>query len=428
MTASIYRWRYLLFAGALVLVGVGVLLWRGRAGEVNSPPAETPAGAPVKWMEARQLFVEEWTEVIGTTQPLPDRSALVTAPVEGQVISLLVGGKGKPLAEGQPVKKGDVIVQLHDSLAKAHLDKAIAAHEEAKQLTKQSEVAFKSAELDVRRLAELSPTSFDGKSPLVSRFEMEKAQLVLQDADAKLKAAQFHERTSKNECAILEEQLKLYTLAAPIDGRLGRLRVVQGQTLAPGTLVADIVNIDDRIDVICFVPSYIVKRLKTQQLARIGGMQDVPRGITDTVEGKVEFIAEQAEADTGNVVVKVRFPNKDLGLRANTTLPLRVLTNPGKACLTLPESALFEDQDPPAVMVVEGHKIITKEGKEIETGVARKLQVKLGIRDRALHLVEVISLHDPENQWRGTLEDAKFVIERGRGLRTGDPVQLLVED
>ena len=118
-----------------------------------------------------------------------------------------------------------------------------------------------------------------------------------------------------------------------------------------------------------------------------------------------------------------------LGQRVNTTVRLRQLTTPGKACLTLPESAVFMDQDPPTVIVVEEHKLEKNaEGKEIETGKARKLQVTLGIRDRALHLVEVLSLRDPENKWTGTLDTAKFVIERGQGLRTDDPIRLEVED
>ncbi len=428
MTPPRFKARYVLVPLLLLLAGGGILLWTGRLRSGDVPPPDEVPNAPVKWMEARQLFPEEWTEVIGTTQPLPDRAARITAPVEGQVVSVLDGGKGKPLVEGQLIKKGAVIVQLNDSVAKANRDKAAAAHDEVKQHTKQAEVALKLANLELRRLGELSPNGPIEKLPLVSRFELEKAQLAFQDADSKVKGAQSHELTSQKELEILEEQLKLYALAAPIDGRLGRLLVVQGQTIAPGTLVADIINVEDRIDVVCFVPTYLVSRLKTQQLARIGGVDDPQQGNAATAEGKVEFIADQAEADTGNVAIKVRFPNKELGLRANTTLQLRILTNAGKACLTLPESALFEDQDPPAVMVVENYKVITKDGKEIETGTARKVQVKLGIRDRSLHLVEVVSLRDPENQWRGTLEDAKFVIEKGRGLRTGDPVQLLVED
>jgi RND family efflux transporter MFP subunit len=423
MTASNHKWPYLLAAGVLVVAVGAALLWRGQSGGAVVPEEPVP-NAPVKWMEARQFFVEEWTELIGTTQPLPDRAAHVTAPVQGQVVSVLGGDKGQPLAEGQPVKKGAVIVQLRDSLAKAQRDKAASAHEEAKQLTRQADVALKAAELTLRSLTELTGVE---EKPLVSRPELDKAKLTVQDAEAKLKAAQFHEQMSKNDRDVLDEELKLYALAAPIDGRLGRLRVVQGQTLAPGTLVADVIDVDDSIDVLCFVPTFVVKSLKLEQSARLSGSDGAQQGNAAAATGKVEFIAAQAEPDTGNVAVKVRFPNKELGLRANTTLQLRVLTSPGKACLTIPEAALFEDQDPPAVMVVED-TVITKEGKEIEIKTARRLQVKLGVRDRTLHLVEVISLQDPEGKWRGTLEDARFVTERARGLRTGDPVQLLVED
>ncbi|HYV38172.1 MAG TPA: hypothetical protein VE988_20975, partial [Gemmataceae bacterium] len=169
------------------------------------------------------------------------------------------------------------------------------------------------------------------------------------------------------------------------------------------------------------------------QSARIGGVDDKLTGAAGIAQGKVDFIADQAETDSGNVAVKIRFPNSEMALRANTTLRIRVLTNPGKACLTLPMAAVFEDEDPPTVIVVEDYKVIKikKDGKEmeIETGKARKLQVKLGIRDRVLGLVEIISVQDPENKWQGRLEDApKFVTERGRGLRTDDLIQLQVDE
>src|ERR671936_86517 len=72
-----------------------------------APPPEEPPPAPVKWMEARQMFIEEWTELLGTTQALPDRAARVTAPVEGRVVSVLPAVQGQPVREGQPVKQGD---------------------------------------------------------------------------------------------------------------------------------------------------------------------------------------------------------------------------------------------------------------------------------------------------------------------------------
>jgi HlyD family secretion protein len=432
MTRSVFRSRPVIFlAAALVFAGAGAFLWASWPSGGTAPPVaeEAPPPAPVKWMEARQFFVEEWVEVLGTTQPLAHRAARITAPVEGRVISVLQGANDKTMVEGQRLKKGDIIVQLDATLVKANRGKAEATQEELKQLTKQAEYAMKLAEIDVTRLGELIKTSAAyEKLPLVSRIEMDKAKLALQDAESKLKAAQLRELTNKQEFQALDQQVMLHTLTAPIDGRLGRILVVQGQTLASGTLVADVVDIDEMIDVLCFVPPGVAKRLKNGQVARVGAL-DEPVNSAANVEGKVEFIADQAEADTGNFAVKIRFPNDQLALRSNTMLRVRVLTTPGKACLTLPVSALFEDQDPPAVIVVDDYKqVTTKEGKEIETGTARKLRVKLGIRDRGLRLVEILGLEDPENQWRGNLEEAKFVIERGRGLRNGDAIRLDVED
>jgi multidrug efflux pump subunit AcrA (membrane-fusion protein) len=174
------------------------------------------------------------------------------------------------------------------------------------------------------------------------------------------------------------------------------------------------------------VPPHVAKRLKKGQAARLGGIDELPTAANP--EGTVEFIAQQAEVDTGNFAVKIRFPNNELGLRVNTTLRVRILTTPGKACLTLPEAAVFKDQDPPAVIVVEDHQVKTVDDKDVETGKARKLRVKLGMHDRSLHLVEVLGLEDPENQWRGSLDTAKFVVERAQGLRTGDLIRLEIEE
>jgi RND family efflux transporter MFP subunit len=379
-------------------------------------------------MEARQLFIEEWTELLGTTQPLPDRAARITAPLEGQVLAVLQDSQGRPVAEGQAVKKGDVILQLDSSIARANRDKAEAAHEELKQQIQQAEYGVRLAEIELQRLEELT-----GKGAttnyLVSPIDVAKARVALEEAKSKRKGAELHLLSSEKELQALNEQLKLYTLTAPLDGRLGRLQVVPGQTLAPGTLVTEVIAIDKEIDVLCFVPPHTAERLRIGQPARIGGVNEQGGGTSARTEGKVQFIADQAEVDTGNFAVKVRFPNSELRLPGNLTRRLRVLTAPGKAALTLPESAIMEDQDPPTVLVVEDYKQEkTKQGKELETGKARSLRVKLGMRDRVLHLAEVVGLDDPEKKWQGTLETAKFIIEKGQGLRTGDAVKLEVED
>jgi RND family efflux transporter MFP subunit len=419
MTPSALRPRSVLFlAGAWLLAGLPL----GCGGEAEPPETNPPA--PVKWMEARQLFVEEWTELLGTTQPLPDRAAKVTAPVEARVVSVLRGKDGKPVVEGQRVKKGDLIVQLDARLIQANHDKLKASLKKLDDQEKLAENDVGLARIEVKRLKRLKAQRIT-----VAESDVEKAELTLRNAELKQQGIKTDREAGQAELEALEVQLTLYKLTAPIDGRLGRLLVQPGQTLPAGTVVTDVVNLDDQIEVLCFVPPHVAQRLKKGQPARVGAVDEQPVGEAAGVVGKVEFIADQAEVDTGNFAVKVRFPNDKLRLRANTTLRIRILTTPGKASLTLPEGAILEDQDPPAVIVVEDHKKEKKEGKEIETGKARKLRVKLGIRDRVLHAVEIVSLDDPEKKWKGTLESALFVVsENSKGLRTGDAVKLEEEE
>jgi hypothetical protein len=147
----------------------------------------------------------------------------------------------------------------------------------------------------------------------------------------------------------------------------------------------------------------------------------------------VEYIAEQAEPETGNFAVKVRFNNSEAKLRANRVLRIRVLTIDAKDCLSVKEAAVQEDEERPTVVIVVDVKTVKNaEGKDETVGVARRLEAELGVRDRTLHQVEIVSLTDPEKdpakKWKGEVKDALFVVEGGQGLQTGDAVKLEVEE
>jgi RND family efflux transporter MFP subunit len=396
------------------------------------PPEEKVPPAPVKWEGARQLFLEEWSELVGTTQPLPDHAARVTAPVEGRVQSVLPSAGGKSIAEGQPVQKGDVLAQLDTSALLANRDKAEAAKKVAQAEKESAEFAVKQAALEVKRLNELKrQQELPGASGLrlIAPIELEKAEMALQVAQSLVRTTERKLEAADKETAALDQQIQLYTLSAPRAGRLGRLQVVVGQTLAVGAAVADIVDIEDEIDVLCFVPAADARKLRLGQAARIGGFDIIPGQPAPHAEGKMAFIADQAEVESGLLAVKVRFPNRELQMRANSVVRIRVLTQPGKACWAIPEAALMEDQDPPSVIVVED--VETKknaDGKEEETGKAKRLQAVIGIRDRVLKQVEIVRLEDTDKKWKGNLETALVIVEKGRGLQTGDAIRLEVEE
>jgi RND family efflux transporter MFP subunit len=403
-----------------------------KAEEEKTPPA------PVKWETARLLVLEEWTEVVGTTQPLPHNLALISAAVEGRVVSLLGTSSRNPVSEGQAVRKGEEVAHLDDRVIKANRAKLVATVEEAKAQISQADAAVQGAQLQVDRLEQLARTSprAGPNDPDVARtvqkVNLPDAQIALAAAKAQRQAADAKLHQTKEDIKALDVQLALYALSAPISGKLGRLRAALGQTVHTGDVVTEVVDLGDQIDVLAYVPPATARLLQIGQSARIGGIdkQSVPPVAGDP-EGKVEFIAAQAEPETGNFAVKVRFPNKDAQLHANTTVRVRVLTKPGKECLAIPESALMEDQEPPTVVIVEDVKTETnkeKPDKEDQLGKARRLSAIIGIRDRVLHQVEILRLEDKEKKWKGDVEHALFVVEKGQGLQTGDAVKFEEED
>src|SRR5262249_47382725 len=146
---------------------------------------------------------------------------------------------------------------------------------------KQAQYAVDAATLDVDRLRKLKEEddkrrASAGGVPLVSPVDMDRAAIALKDAQAKLQASKSRQAAGAKEVEGLRAQLQSYTLTAPISGRLGRILVVPGQTLSVGTQVAEVVDLDDQVDVLCFVPSSVVRKLAVGQQAFSGPIEKDP--------------------------------------------------------------------------------------------------------------------------------------------------------
>jgi RND family efflux transporter MFP subunit len=417
--------RRVLGQGILALL---IVLPLGCQKEAKEAAAEEEHAAPVKWEHAEKADLEEWTELLGTTQPLPNRIARVSAGIEGVVLTVLPPHKGKPVAEGQRVEEGQILVKLDDRIARANRAKLEAGETELNALIAQAANALELAIFDVERLAKLQGPTADSSLPLVAQAEIEKARLAHKDAKAKHEAAKGKKEMSRAELKALDEQLSLYTLRSPISGQLGLIHAVPGQTLAIGAAVAEVVDLDE-IDVLCFVPARTVAHLRLDQPVRVADPAEPDEDASKVENGRIVFIADQAQAETGTVAVKARFPNRNRKLRANTLLRVRVLTNKKDGCLTIPESALLEDQEEPAVLVVTSEKKKNEKGVEEEEHEVHKYLVKLGLRDRDKHKVEILGLIDPkekdakEKKILPVEKDTEFVVEGGHGLEDGDHVK-----
>lgn len=386
-------------------------------------PAEEEASAPVKAVAAERIALGEYTELLGATQPLPQHSARVTAPLEGHVLWALSDGSSTAVIEGQHVNKGQVIVQLDDRIVRANRAKTEGMLEDLQAQKRQADIALQLAQLERDRLEKLLPGG-KGTIPLISKVELEKASLVYKDAEAKRNAVLAKEKSMRGDLDILDVQLEYHKLRAPIAGRLGTVQAVPGQTLSIGASVADIVDLRE-VDVVCIVPPDNAAKLSLDQPAWFTMTQEVILPRQSGPEGKVVFIPVQAQSDTGNFLAKVRFPNPDLRLRANMVVRVQVRTQPEKERLTIPEAALMEDLNQPFVVAVENVKTEkNKEGNEEKHGEAHKFRAILGVRDHERHVVEILGLEDPEKKEKVDLEGLLFVIEGGHGLQNGDTVRV----
>jgi membrane fusion protein (multidrug efflux system) len=372
-----------------------LLLFPLACSSATTPP-EKASPAPVSAEKAEEEELTETTEIFGMTQPLPNNSASVSANVSAQVRSILVDEKGKPVKEGQLVGKNDVIVQLDDRIIQKQKEGA--------------QVALELAQKEVERLVTLRKDPQTRSS--APQYELDKAELLARKAQADLGS--------------IEDQLKYYTVRSPIEGRLGRIRVQPGQSVSAGTVIADVMNLEKEIDALCFAAPHVARRLQLHQHAYIGTKEN------EGPEGEVVFIAQQAEPDTGQYAVKVRFPNHALfpwqrEWRANAVVHVHVITQFHPKTWVIPLTALMEDQDPPRVVIV--HDLKTEkndEGKEEKVGKAQVLIAETGIRDQ--EHVEILSLKTAEKKEPVAIADVLFVIKGGQGLHDDDPVKLEEEE
>ena len=357
-------------------------------------PAEKAPPAPVTAQKAEEEPLTETIDLFGSIQPLPNHAAVITANVSAPVMSILKDAQGKPVVEGQRVQRGDVIVQLYDLLMKEQLKQADVDVRTAKRKVEQ--------QLQIKKQ---TPSAF-------SQFDLDNAEFALEAAESKLNS--------------MKEQLNLYTLKAPISGRLGRIRIQPGQAVSPGTVVADVIDLEAEVDALCFVAPHDARKLRPHQRAILGTAEN------EGPEGEVVFIAPQAEADTGLIAVKVRFPNRapffwQREWRANTAAHVQVTTQSRPRTWVIPLAALMEDQDPPAVAVIRDLKTEkNKEGKEERLGKAQILAAEIGLRDR--DHVELLSLKTRDKKESVPIAETWFIIKGGHGLRDDDPVKLEEEE
>ena len=321
---------------ALLVISAAALSACGKG-----PKAEAANGAPsapllIAKEDVREMGLSEQTSgpvITGSIQP--ERRADLRAEVSAVVLQVLKDN-------GEPVRKGDLLVRLDDTAIRDSL----ASAEEAARASAQS---FEQAERQLQRQKTLQGqgmTSMQG----------------LEDAEMRRNNAQSDLVAAKARVVTARQQLQRTEVRAPFDGVVSDRKVSPGDTAQLGKELVKV--IDPRsLRFEGLVTADRVSELKVGQKVyfRVNGYAQ------SDFEGKVRRIAPAASASTRQVELLVDFAGSQQPGVAGLYAEGRVLTQSSSA-LMVSDGALTREGDRTYVWRVDGGKLA-------------KTSLKLGARD-----------------------------------------------
>ena len=325
----------------------------GALAACDQPEAQTAPASPspprVTVSEPLRRAVTEWDEYSG-------RFAAV-AHVE---VRARVGGAVTEVhfRDGQSVRRGDLLFTIDPRPYQAALAEAQGRLAEAR-------ARLDLAQRELVRANELRRSQDVPEAVVDQRAEMVRAgNAAVAVAEARLRRAQL--------------DLDWTRVESPVTGRIGRHLVSPGNIISGGeaasTLLAVVVSADP-IDFYFDVDQSAY--LRYQRLVREGGLPSPREAATPVLlalgddpafshRGRMDFVDNVADAQTGTVRVRARFANPDGAFTPGIFARLRLPGSAEYEALLLPDSAIGNDQSRRVVFVVGGENRVSM--REVRLG------------------------------------------------------------
>lgn len=134
--------------------------------------------------------------------------------------------------EGQDVRAGQILIRLDRTQYEAARSRAVANLSQTRAQATQTQANFTSSERAYNRIMALK-----ARDPLlVSDQQVEEAETNLEVAQANVEAAGYSVEQAQAGVAEAEDRLSKTVIIAPIDGKITRLNVEEGETVIVGTM------------------------------------------------------------------------------------------------------------------------------------------------------------------------------------------------
>lgn len=333
----------------LLLAAAGsYTLWKTPA-----KTAERPSRPPaiVNAVQPRQDRVVDVLEAVGTTRAR--QSVSIVSEVDGRILDL-------PVAEGQQVEAGMLLLRLDERQARAGLAVVLAQQQDARA--------------KLQRARQLR------SSNSISPAELDELTTTLAVADAQVQAAR--------------SALENLQISAPFRGVLGLFNAEAGSYVKAGEVITTLDG-SGTMELVFSVPERWIGRLSRGQ--RLDALNDAwPEQV---FTGKLQQFDSRVDPVTRSLQVRALLDNPAARLRPGQFMQVKLHLAERQGWL-IPEQAVLMQGNERYVFVVED-------------GVALRKSLQLGIRQPG-H-IEVLG---------GLPPDARVIVNGNARLKAGDPVQV----
>ncbi|PRC90719.1 efflux RND transporter periplasmic adaptor subunit [Solimicrobium silvestre] len=323
-----------LYAAMVVtgIVGVAVLVLAGcnfATGKTNESQAASPAGGPpVSVSAVIEKQIEQTQEFSGRLE------AIERVDIRSRVSGFITEVNFKP---GSEVKKGAVLFVIDPRPYQAELDRAEAAASSARAKAELAKLELNRSE---KLLAEKA----------IAQREYDESASSMKELDANARAAQASYEAAKLNLSYTQ-------VKSPIDGRVSKAEITTGNLIDASAILTSVVSTDH---IYASFDGDEDTYLRVGALSHQGKAVAVRVGLANETgfphEGKLEFVDNQLDPQTGSVRMRATFINAD-----NVLVPglfARVQLGGGKdltKALLINDRAVGTDQNRKFVFVIDAN-------------------------------------------------------------------------
>lgn len=225
---------------------------------------------------------------------------------------------------GDHVKKGQVLVQLDNSVLKQNIAQAEAQ-------------------------ANLANTIYQRQKNLWDQKIGTEVQFL---------QAQTNMQSAQKQVSALRQQADLYRIISPISGTVDQMDLKLGQAASPGATGIRIVNADV-LKVKADVPESYGSEIKTNDMVKVL-VPDAP----DSLDAKITFAAKVIDPTSRSFTVEVKLPSRK-AIRPNMTAILQIVNYQKANAISIPVKSIQKSEEGDYVYIAQN-------------GVAKRKNIKVG--------------------------------------------------